>query len=109
MSVAEIMWKFAAAGGEVRALYLAVSLLAAAAMLAPAVAHADPVDDYVSRNGKAVCAALDKAQTGGDIFRLSLTIAHDGGFSVKDAASVIGRSAATDCPWEAPKVKQAGG
>jgi hypothetical protein len=72
------MWKVAAAGGEVRPLYMAVPLLAVAAMLAPAVAHADPVDDYISRNGKAVCAALDKAQTEGDIFGLALAIAHDG-------------------------------
>ena len=42
------MCKVAAAGGEVRALYMAVPLLAVAAMLAPAVTHADPVDDYVS-------------------------------------------------------------
>jgi hypothetical protein len=53
-------------------------------------------------------AALDKAEDGGDIFRLALTIAHDAGFSVKDATNVIGRSATADCPWEAPKVKQAG-
>lgn len=91
-----------------RALYMAVPLLIVAVMPAPAVAHANPVDDYVIRNGNAVCAALDKAQDGGDIFRLVLTIRHDGGFSIKDAASVIGRSAATDCPWNAPKVKQAG-
>jgi hypothetical protein len=88
---------------------MAVPLLAGAAMLTPTVAHADPMADYVSRNGKAVCAALDKAQTGGDIFRLSLTIAHDGGFNLKDAADVIGRSAAADCPWNAPKVRQTGG
>jgi len=88
---------------------MAVPLLAIATMLTPAVAHADPLDDYVSRNGKAVCAALDKAQTRGDIFRLSLTIAHDGGFDIKDAADVIGRSAVTDCPWEEPKVRQTGG
>jgi hypothetical protein len=87
---------------------MAVPLLAVAALLAPAVAHADPLDDYVSRNGKAVCAALDKVQTGGDIFKLALTIAHDGGFGIKDAASVIGRSAVADCPWNAPMVKQAG-
>jgi hypothetical protein len=88
---------------------MAAPLLAVAAttMLAPPVAHANPLDDYVNRNGKAVCAALDKAQTGGDIFRLSLTIAHDGGFSIKDAASVIGRSAVTDCPWEESKVSSA--
>ena len=86
---------------------MAVPLLAVA-MLAPAVAHADPLNDYVTRNGKAVCAALDKAQTGGDIFRLSLTIAHDGGFSIKDAANVIGRSAVADCPWDESKVKETG-
>ena len=97
----------AAAGGEVRVLYMAVPLLVVAAVSAPAVAHAGPVDDYVSRNGKAVCAALDRAQDGGEIFRLALTIAHAGGFSLKEAASVIGRSAAADCPWEAPRVKQA--
>lgn len=102
------MCKVVGAGGEVRALYMAVPLFAVVAMLAPAVAHADAVDDYVSRNGKAVCAALDKAQDRGDIFRLSLTIAHDGGFGIKDAASVIGRSAVAVCPWEAPKLKQAG-
>ena len=92
-----------------KALYMAVPLFSVAAVLAPAVARADSLDDYVSRNGKAVCAALDKAQTGGDIFRLSLTIAHDGGFSIKDAANVIGRSAVADCPWDEPKVKQTGG
>ena len=90
-----------------KTLYMAAQLFAVAAMLAPAVAHADPLDDYVSRNGKAVCAALDKAQTGGDILRLSLTIAHAGGFSLKDAANVIARSAIADCPWEEAKVRQA--
>jgi hypothetical protein len=93
----------------VKALYMAAPLSCIAAMLAPAVAHADPLDDYVSRNGKAVCAALDKAQTGGDIFRLSLTIAHDGAFSLKDAANVIARSAVADCPWDESKIKQTGG
>ena len=60
-----------------------------------------------ARNGKAVCAALDKAQTEGDIFGIALAVAHDGGFSIRDAASVIGRSAVVDCPWEEPKVNQA--
>lgn len=92
-----------------KALYMAAPLSCIAAMLAPTVAHADPLDDYVSRNGKAVCAALDKAQTGGDIFRLSLTIAHDGAFSLKDAANVIARSAVADCPWDESKIKQTGG
>jgi hypothetical protein len=92
----------------VKTLHMAVASLAVAAMLTPAVAHASPLDDYVTRNGKTVCAALDRAQTGGDLFRLSLTIAHDGGFSLKDAANVIGRSAAADCPWEEPKVSSAG-
>lgn len=101
------MWKIAAAGGEVRAKYMAVPLLAVAAMLAPAVAHADPLDDYVSRKGKDVCAALGKAQNEGDIFGLELAIAHDGGFSVTDAANVVERSAVADCPWEEPKVNQA--
>lgn len=91
-----------------RALSTAVTLFVVAAIPAPAVAHANPLDDYVSRNGKAVCAALDRVQDGGDILRLALAIAHDGGFSVKDAASVVGRSAAADCPWEAPKVRQTG-
>lgn len=102
------MWKLAAVGGELRALYMAVPLIAVAATLAPAVAHAGPLDDYVSRNGKAVCAELDKADTGGDIFRLSLTIARDGGFSLKDAASVIGRATVADCPWNASKVNKTG-
>jgi Protein of unknown function (DUF732) len=90
------------------ALCMAVPLLAVAAMLAPAVAHADPMDDYISRNGKAVCAALDKAQIVGDILRLDFTIARETGFSIKDAASVIGQSAVTDCPWDVPKLKQVG-
>jgi hypothetical protein len=92
----------------VKTLYMAAPLCCAAAMLTPATAHADVLDDYVSHNGKAVCAALDKAETGGDIFRLSLTVAHEGGFSLKDAANVIGRSAVADCPWDASKVKQTG-
>ncbi len=85
---------------------MAAPLLATAAtlVLAPAAAHASPLDDYVSRNGKNVCAALDRAQTGGDIFRLSLTVAHDGGFSLKDAANVVGRAAAGDCPWDESKL-----
>jgi hypothetical protein len=87
---------------------MATPLLAVAATLAPAVAHGDPVDDFVSRNGKAVCAALDKARNEGDIFGLELAIAHDGGFSVTDAANVIERSAVADCPWDEPKVNQAG-
>jgi hypothetical protein len=97
------------AGGEVRALYLAAPLFAVSAVLAPAVAHATPIDDYVSRNGKAVCAALDKVDDGGDIFRLSLHIAKDGGFSVRDAANIIAQSAGTDCPWNSPKLKQSSG
>ncbi len=55
-----------------KALYLAVSLFVVSGALAPAVAQATPIDDYVGRNGKAVCAALDKVDDGGDIFRLSL-------------------------------------
>jgi len=101
------MWKVTAAGGEVRALYMAVPLLAVAAMLAPAVAHADPVDDYINRKGKMVCAALDTARTAGDIFRLSLKISRETGFSLRDAASAVGQSAATDCPWNSALVKQA--
>ncbi len=91
-----------------RALYMAAPLFVAA-MAAPAVAHASPVDDYVSRNSKTVCAQLDQVQDGGDIFRLVLTIRNDSGFSVKDAASVIRRSAVADCPWNLPKLQQAGG
>jgi hypothetical protein len=91
-----------------RAVCMAAPVLALATAVAPAVAHADPVNDYVSRNGKAVCAALDKVQTSGDIFRLDLTIARDAGFSVKDAATVIGQSAVADCPWNASKVTQDG-
>ena len=101
------MGKIAAVGGEVSAKYMAVPLLAVAAMLDPAVAHADPLDDYVSRKGTEVCAALDKAQNEGDIFGLELAIAHNGGFSVTDAANVIERSEVADCPWEEPKVNQA--
>ena len=96
------------AGGGVRAFCMAVPLLAAATMLAPTVAHADPVGDYVSRNGKAVCAELDKVQDGGDFFRLALTVAHDGKFTIKDAANVIGRAVVADCPSEEPKLKLAG-
>ncbi len=103
------MRNVAAAGGGVAARYVLVPLLAVAAMLAPAVAHADPVDDYVSRKGKVVCAALDRAQTAGDIFRLSLKIARETGFSLRDAASAVGQSAATDCPWNSGLVKQASG
>jgi hypothetical protein len=113
MNLTALNWyvgtEFIGAGGDVKALYLAVPLVAVSATLAPAVAHATPIDDYVGRNGKAVCAALDKVGDSGGIFRLSLTIAHDGGFSVKDAASVIGQSAVTDCPWNAPKLKQSTG
>ena len=92
-----------------KALYLAAPLFVGAAVLAPAVAQATPIDDYVSHNGKAVCAALDKVDNGGDIFRLSLHIAKDGGFSVKDAANIIAQSAGTDCPWNSPKLKQSTG
>ncbi len=91
-----------------RVLFLATPLFVAAAISAP-VAHASPVDDYVGHNGQAVCAALDRAQSNGDIFRLTLTIAHSGGFNVKEAANVIGRSAAADCPWESSKMRQTGG
>jgi hypothetical protein len=96
------------AGGEVIALCMAVPLLAVATVLAPAVAHADPVSDYVSRSGKAVCAALDQVQDAGDVFRLVLTIEHDGRFSIRDASNIIGRSAAIDCPWEKSKLQQIG-
>jgi hypothetical protein len=88
---------------------MAVPLLVVAAMHSPAVAHASPVDDYVSTNSKTVCAELDQVQDRGDIFRLVLTIRNDSGFSVKDAASVIRRSADADCPWNLPKLQQAGG
>jgi hypothetical protein len=91
-----------------RPLYLAVPLLLAGALPAPAIAHASPVDGYVSQNATAVCAGLDKAQDGGDIFMLTLAVARDGKFSVKDAANVIGRAAAGTCPWNVPKVQQAG-
>jgi hypothetical protein len=93
----------------VKALYLAASLFAISVPLAPAMARATPIDDYVSRNGKAVCAALDKVTDGGDIFRLSLHIAKDGGFSVRDAANIIAQSAGTDCPWNSTKLKQSYG
>jgi Protein of unknown function (DUF732) len=92
----------------VRALYLALSFIATAAISAPPVAHAGPLEDYVNRNGHAVCAELDKADSGGDIFRLALTIAKQGGFSLRDAGNVIGRSTATYCPYNAAKVRQAG-
>jgi hypothetical protein len=101
--------KVAAAGGEMTVLYVAVPLLAVAAMLAPAAAHADPLDDYVSRKGKEVCAALDKADTAGDIFGLEFAIRRDGKFTMNDAANAVERSAVADCPWDEPKVKQAGG
>ncbi|HUB57007.1 MAG TPA: hypothetical protein VMB04_17830 [Mycobacterium sp.] len=91
-----------------RALHVPVPLLAVAAMLAPAMAHADPLDDYVSRKGKDVCAALDKADTAADIFGLEFAIRRDGGFSVNDALNAIERSAVADCPWDEPKLKQAG-
>ena len=102
------MRNLSTAGGALRAVCMAAPLLAAAAMLAPTVAHADPIADYVSRNGKAVCAELDKVQDGGDFFRLALTVAHDGKFTIKDAANVIGRAVASDCPSEEPKLKLAG-
>jgi hypothetical protein len=92
----------------VKALSVAVPLLAVAAILAPVIARADPLDDYVSRKGKDVCAALDKADTAGDIFGLEFAIRRDGGFSVNDALSAIERSAVADCPWDEPKLKQAG-
>jgi Protein of unknown function (DUF732) len=91
-----------------RALHLALSLLAGAAASAPAVAHAGPLEDYTNRNGRAVCAELDKADSGGDIFRLALTISKQGGFSLREAGNVIGRSTAAYCPHNAAKVKQAG-
>jgi hypothetical protein len=92
----------------VRALYVAVPLLAVAALLAPAMAQADPLDDYVSRKGKDVCAALDKADTAGDIFGLEFAVRRDGGFSVNDALNAIERSAVADCPWDEQKLTQAG-
>jgi hypothetical protein len=95
-------------GGGVRAVCMAMSLVAATTTFASAVAHADPMADYVSRSGKAVCAELDKVQDGGDFFRLALTVAHDGKFNIKDAADVIAQSAMADCPWQQQKVKQAG-
>ena len=96
------------AGGAARAACVAMSLLAATTTLAPTIVHADPVGDYVSRSGKAVCAQLDKVQDGGDFFRLALTVAHDGKFTIKDAANVIGRAVVADCPSEEPKLKLAG-
>ncbi len=101
------MRKVTVTGGEVAARYVVLPVLAVAAMLAPAVAHADPVDDYVDRKGKAVCAALDQAKTVGDIFKLSLRISRETGFNIKDAASAVGQSAATDCPWNSALVRQA--
>jgi hypothetical protein len=103
------MRNLSTAPGAARAVCIAVSLLAAPIALTPAVAHADPMGDYVSRNGPAVCAELDKVQDGGDFFRLALTVAHDGKFNIKDAANVIGRAVTADCPSEAPKLKLAGG
>ncbi|CPR12231.1 hypothetical protein BN971_03525 [Mycobacterium bohemicum DSM 44277] len=93
-------------GGAARS--AATPLLAVAAVLAPAAAHAAPVDDYVARKGKVVCGELDKAQSTGDIFRLSLKISHDTGFSLRDAASAVSQSAATYCPSNLALVRQAG-
>jgi hypothetical protein len=45
----------------------------------------------------------------GDIFKLSLKIERETGFTLKDAASAVGQSAATDCPWNSALVKQASG
>jgi hypothetical protein len=39
---------------------------------------------------------------------LTLAVAHDDKFSVKDAANVIGRAAADTCLWKVPKVQQTG-
>jgi|GEM_PF-3560871 len=102
------MRNLSTARGGARVVCMAVSLLAAAIVLTPSVAHADPMGDYVSRSGKAVCAELDKVQDGGDFFRLALAVAHDGKFTIKDAANVIGRAVAADCPSEEPKLKLAG-
>lgn len=87
--------------------HLLVPVLAIGAVLAPAVARADPVGDYVDRKGKTVCAALDQAKSPGDVFKLSLMISRETGFSLKDAASAVGQSAATDCPWNSALVRQA--
>ncbi|MGB8388387.1 DUF732 domain-containing protein [Mycobacterium sp.] len=102
------MGKVTAARSAVMTLSMAAPLLAVAAMLSPAVAHADPVNDYVSRNGQTVCAALDKAHTVADILRLDITIERHTGFSARDAASAVGQSAATDCPWDMEKLNQVG-
>jgi len=102
------MSKVTAVGGRASARRTVVPLLALAAVLAPAVAHADPVDDYIARKGKVVCGELDKAQSTGDIFRLSLEISHDTGFSLRDAASAVSLSAATYCPSNLALVRQAG-
>lgn len=101
------MRKLTAAGGGVAARQLILPVLAVAAVFAPAVAHADPVGDYVGRKGKVVCAALDQARTPGDIFKLSLKISHEAGLTLRDSASAVGQSAATDCPWNSALVKQA--
>jgi hypothetical protein len=91
-----------------RALHLALPLLVGAALSAPAVAHAGPLDDYTNRNGRAVCAELDKADSGGDILRLALTISKEGGFSLREAGNIIGRSTTAFCPYNSAKVRQAG-
>jgi hypothetical protein len=102
------MRNLSTARGGARVVCMAVSLPAAAIVLTPPVAHADPIGDYVSRSGKVVCAELDKVQDGGDFFRLALAVAHDGKFTIKDAANVIARAVAADCPSEEPKLKLAG-
>jgi hypothetical protein len=95
------------AGGSSAPRQLLVPALAVAALVAPGAAHADRVDDYVDRNGRAVCAHLDAARTVGDIVRLSLIVARDAGLSLRDAASAVGEAAATDCPRNAELVRRA--
>ena len=95
----------------VNARYLVVPTLAAATVLATVLAsgpvHADPVEDYVALKGQSVCARLDNARGAGDIVTLSLVVAREAGFSLKDAASAVGQAAATDCPWNSALIKRA--
>jgi hypothetical protein len=88
-------------GGEGGAVgrYLVAPAFAVGTVLASGAALADPVDDYVDLTARAVCTRLAAARSVGDIVTLSLIIAREAGFSLRDAASAVGQAAATECPW----------
>lgn len=89
--------------GEVTRLGAALRLLLAAVLVGGSVgvaarANADPVVDYTIGNAGRVCKTLDMHPTFGGVTGLMAAVIDDGGFTIDEAAQVVVRSVANQCP-----------